>query len=461
MESPPGRTPTCDQPRLPLEAGRPASTMSDQAEGGDRTASGSQGAPDVLSRRTCREAAVKPSAVSLFSGAGGMDIGVDQAGFKTVCAIDLDPHCTNTLRRNARKKTVWNVDVGLLDGERLRETLGMDKGDLGLIHGGPPCQPFSQIGKRGGVRDPRGMLIFDMVRITKAFRPKAVMIEQVPYFLRATMPDGRLVLQALATEFRTLGYRMHTRLLNALNYGLPQRRERVFLVCLPTDHRTFDYPLGNGVRRTVGDALSDMPAPVSRHKTPPLPNHIDITPARDRERISYVPEGLWLSKCHDAPPDIIRKLTRKDTTKFRRLDRSSVAPTLRCGEAPYHPTEDRYITPREAARLQGFPDTHVLTGPIREGRAASAISTSIDRLRTPFRRLWRRPWHRASPKRYACSRGAIRPSARRVGHGFGRLQAGVVRVYGIGLRRRRKPGYGASPSVRSDAGSFVRVVART
>ena len=184
------------------------------------------------------------------------------------------------------------------------------------------------------------------------------------------MPDGRPASQALAAEFRALGYRMHARVLSALSYGLPQRRERVFLVCLPREHSTFDYPLGNGIRRTVGDALNDMPAPVPPHEAPPLPNHIDITPARDRERISHVPEGLWLSKCRDAPPDIVRKLTRKDTTKFRRLDRASVAPTLRCGEAPYHPTEDRYITPREAARLQGFPDTHVLTGPIR-GRTGS------------------------------------------------------------------------------------------
>ena len=299
-----------------------------------------------------------------------MDIGVDRAGFKTVCAIDFDPHCANTLRRNARMKTVWHVDVRLVDAERLRELLGLGEGDLALLHGGPPCQPFSQIGKRGGVRDPRGMLIFDMVRFAKAFRPKAVMVEQVPYFLKAKMPDGQPAVQALAAEYRALGYKMRSHVLNALDYGLPQRRERVFLVCLPSEHGPFDFPMGNGRRRTVGDALTGMPDPVQRGDAPVLANHIDVTPARDRERISYVPEGLWLSKCHDAPTHIVRKLTRKDTTKFRRLDRSSAALTLRCGEAPYHPTEDRYITPREAARLQGFPDTYVFTGPIR-GRTGS------------------------------------------------------------------------------------------
>ena len=333
----------------------------------DETYAGRRTAPLPGTGRVMRN---RGSALSLFAGAGGMDIGVDQAGFKTVCSIDFDPHCATTLRRNARKKTVWNVDVRLVDADRMRDLLGMSKGDLGLLHGGPPCQPFSQIGKRNGVSDPRGMLIFDMVRFTDAFRPRAVMIEQVPYFLRAMMPDGQRAVHMLASEFQELGYKMHVRTLNALHYGLPQNRERVFLVFLPGEDVQFDFPLGNGVRRTVGDALSKMPDPVLRDGNPALPNHIDITPARDRERISFVPEGLWLSKCPDAPPDIIKKLTRKDTTKFRRLDRSSFAPTLRCGEAPYHPTDDRYVTPREAARLQGFPDTHVFTGPIR-GRSGS------------------------------------------------------------------------------------------
>ena len=292
-----------------------------------------------------------------------MDIGVDQAGFKTLCSIDFDPHCANTLRRNAWQKAVWNVDVRLVDAERLRTAMQMEPGDLSLLHGGPPCQPFSQIGKQGGVSDPRGMLVFEMLRFAREFRPRAVMIEQVPYFLRAQM-DGRLVVSVLAEGFRELGYRMHARILDARWYNLPQKRERAILAFLPDDY-AFDFPLGNGRRQTVGAALRGLPPPVGIDDTPAVPNHIDITPARDRERISYVPEGLWLSKVADAPPEIVQRLTRKDTTKFRRLDRTSFAPTLRCGEAPYHPVEDRYITPREAARIQGFPDKHVFTGPIR------------------------------------------------------------------------------------------------
>ena len=293
-----------------------------------------------------------------------MDIGVDRAGFRTICALDFDRHCVNTLLRNARGKTVWNVDVRVVDPDRVLDVLGIRKGELRLLHGGPPCQPFSQIGQRGGLSDPRGMLIFEMVRFASALRPTAIVVEQVPYFTRATMPDGQPVLEALADDLGRLEYELHWSVLDAREYGLPQNRKRAILVSVPKGQK-FSFPEGNGVRRTVGQAFRGLPTPVAPGQTPALPNHIDVTPARDRERISYVPEGWWLSKSPNVPPDIMRRLTRKDTTKFRRLDRSSAAPTLRCGEAPYHPTDDRYITPREAARLQGFPDRHVFTGPIR------------------------------------------------------------------------------------------------
>lgn len=304
-------------------------------------------------------------ALSLFAGAGGMDIGVSDAGFETICAIELDRHCAQTLRLNSSDKDVRCADVRSIDALHLRRELAMRPGDLALLHGGPPCQPFSQIGKRGGLADPRGMLIFDMVRFARAFRPRAIMIEQVPYFLRATMPDGLLVIRHLASRFKEIGYRTDVCTLSALNYGVPQRRERVFIVCLAAHHDRFAFPMGGGPRRTVRSALSGLPAPVRRGNEPLISNHIDVTPPRDQQRISYVPEGLWLSKCPDVPPDIMRRLTRKDTTKFRRLDRNSFAPTLRCGEAPYHPIENRYVTPRESARLQGFPDDYVFEGPVR------------------------------------------------------------------------------------------------
>ena len=307
---------------------------------------------------------MKLKALSLFAGAGGLDIGVGNAKFETVCSVELDPHCASTLRRNARRKVVWQVDIQALDPHRVADSLNLEPGELGLIHGGPPCQPFSQIGKQNGLSDPRGELVFDMVRFSDALRPAAVLIEQVPRFLNTAATESETMEDVLRDEFHKIGYDLWVETLDAVQYGVAQRRKRAFIVALPRGSE-FEFPLGQSGALTVGKAFEGLPPPCAPGETPAMPNHIDITPARDAERISWVPEGSWLSKVADAPPDIIRKLTRKDTTKYRRLDRESPSLTLRCGEPPYHPIEDRYVTPRESARLQGFPDKHIFEGPIR------------------------------------------------------------------------------------------------
>ena len=304
------------------------------------------------------------TAISLFSGAGGLDIGVDRSGFKTICSVEADAHCTATLRRNAKRKTVWHVDVRALDPKRLLEIFNLQPESLRLLHGGPPCQPFSQIGKQSGLRDPRGALVFEMLRFAAVLRPTAILIEQVPNFLSASTSSGGSLLDKLTEEFHGLGYDLHVSVLNALSYGVPQSRRRAILVGIPSG-QDYYFPGASLRTRVVGEALRDLPSPVAKNEQPLIANHVDVTPDRDRQRISYVPEGLWLSKAPNVPKEILRNLTRKDTTKFRRLHRDQPALTLRCGEIQYHPIEDRYITPREAARIQGFPDSHVLLGPIR------------------------------------------------------------------------------------------------
>lgn len=309
-------------------------------------------------------------AVSLFSGAGGMDIGVQRAGFTNILAIEQDPHCVATLRQNSATKVALHADICSVPPEQVLERLSLNRGELCLLHGGPPCQPFSQIGKRQGIQDPRGLLIFQMVRFADVLRPQAALIEQVPSFLGASMGEGKRVVGELHRQFEGLGYELHVELLDARTMNLPQNRTRAFLVAVPKGSSfSFDQVISKR-QTTVGEAFRNMPPPSLKGFVPELANHIDITPARDRERIAYVTEGSWLSKSLSAPPDVLCKLTRKDTTKFRRLHRDSPAPTLRCGEPFYHPTENRYITPREAARLQGFPDDHVFCGPIR-GRTGS------------------------------------------------------------------------------------------
>ena len=170
----------------------------------------------------------------------------------------------------------------------------------------------------------------------------------------------------LRQEFSDIGYDLHATVLNAVDYRVPQQRKRAIIVCVPQGQR-FQFPLAELYKPpvTVGESITDLPDVVRPDKTPLAPNHIDVTPERDQHRISYVAEGQWLSKSPNAPPDVIQGLSRKDTTKFRRLHRDLPSLTLRCGETLYHPLENRYLTPREAARLQGFPDKHVFVGPIR------------------------------------------------------------------------------------------------
>jgi len=221
------------------------------------------------------------------------------------------------------------------------------------------------MGKKGGIDDPRGQLVFQMVRFAEALRPAAVLIEQVPKFLSTRAADGMTMLDVLTEEFWRIGYRLQATVMDAADYGVPQKRKRAIMVAVP-EGQDFEFPLVGGCRpSTVGEAISDLPEAVPLGSEPLVPNHIDVTPPRDRYRISFVAEGQWLSKSKDAPPDVIQRLTPKDSTKFRRLHRDFPSLTLRCGEAPYHPVEDRYLTPREAARIQGFPDMHVFIGPIR------------------------------------------------------------------------------------------------
>ena len=309
---------------------------------------------------------MKHQAMSLFAGAGGLDSGLARGGFETCCAMEIDPHCVATLRRNTRRKAVWNVDVRAVDIKRLSDCLDIRPGGLSLLCGGPPCQPYSQIGKRRGISDPDGLLIFEMVRFADGLRPHAVLIEQVPRFLGTPFSPLTNMQDVLAERFTEIGYDMHVEVLDASHFGVAQKRRRAVIVCVPRGQQ-YAFPLSvPSALPTVGDAIGDLPPAAAPTAIPAIPNHIDITPARDRERISYVPEGGWLSRADvAAPAEIVQRLKPKDTTKYRRLHRQMPSLTLRCGEVPYHPTENRYLTPRETARIQGFTDRYVFEGPIR------------------------------------------------------------------------------------------------
>ena len=334
-------------------------------------------------------------AISLFSGAGGMDVGVLQAGFDIKACVEIDKNCCATLRENIKRKKrntlVYEGDIRELSPGTILEEIELQAGQVDLLFGGPPCQAFSQIGKQKSLEDERGLLLYQMIRYAEAIQPRAIMMEQVKGLLTAKDLSGKSggVFESFVAQLEEMDYVPKWRVMLAAQYGVPQLRERVFIVATKKPNGfKFPEPTHDKPERcdslfallpytTVGEAIKGIRNPVRKGETSEIPDdsHYDVTPARDRERIHGVPEGKNLSSQTQLPKEQICGLTKKDTTKFLRLDRNKPSNTLRGGEIFYHPTEDRYLTPREYMRIHGYPDDYVLRGPIR-GRTGTRFGST-------------------------------------------------------------------------------------
>jgi DNA (cytosine-5)-methyltransferase 1 len=329
-----------------------------------------------------------PKAISLFSGAGGMDIGVSRAGFDVLIEIESDPHCCLTLRtakeHSGSSVLIIEKDIRDVDPSDVLTKIGLSGGELDLLFGGPPCQAFSQIGKKGSIQDERGILLFQIPRFAEVLQPKAILVEQVKGLLTAIGMQGKKgeVFDDLVSQLQHLGYTVKWQVVLAADFGVPQMRERLFIVAIrgandyafpERTHAPAEECYGPSASckpwMTVGEALAGLGSPTLKERGRGAPQrddgHVDATPARDRERIRLVPEGEHLSGQLHLSKGVRCGLQRKDTTKYLRLHRQRQANTLRCGEIFYHPTEPRYLTPREYMRLHGYPDDYLLKGPIR------------------------------------------------------------------------------------------------
>ncbi len=341
------------------------------------------------------------TSISLFSGIAGLDSGLHKAGFETIFCAEIDPNARATLKLWLSEQKIESVvtsDVTQVNPHHLRRDLRLVPGELDLLVGGSPCQSFSVIGKRDSLVDERGLLLFQMVRYAEAFMPKVVLIEQVKGLKSAQCLKKKKggVLENLVRNFQNLGYTVSYEVLRAADFGVPQIRDRLFLVASLEGKFLFPQPTHfPGTRtevcgisfdkqlnpyKTVYNAIHDLPKPILKGQTEYISNHVDVTPNRDRERINGVPEGECLARQFHLPLEQRQRLNpKKDTTKFRRLAWHEPSLTLRGGEVFYHPSENRYLTPRECLRLHGFSDTHVLVGPIR-GRSGSVKTLDQHRL---------------------------------------------------------------------------------
>ena len=320
--------------------------------------------------------------ISLFSGAMGLDIGLKKAGLNVVIGQDFDESCVKTMQANGHN--VLGGDIREINPRKLLELTGRSVGEPFLICGGPPCQPFSTAGKRLGINDPRGSLFMDFIRMIDYIRPRFFVMENVKGIMSAPLkhvplaerdendPDQRLgtVLDVILSEFDKLGYKTVYGVLDAVNYGVPQFRER-FVLIGSRDNEGIFLPIPTHFQmhqdktyqwKTVRDAIADLEFDKGECAT------------LSEERLKFlkmVPEG---GNWRDLPKDIIPiamggayKSGGGKVGFYRRLSYDQPSPTVVTSPVQKatmmcHPTQDRPLSIKEYARIQQFPDDWIFTG---------------------------------------------------------------------------------------------------
>lgn len=206
----------------------------------------------------------KRKVISLFSGAGGMDIGFKEAGFEIAVAVEQDPSCCNTLRLNCPNLAVIEGDINQVPTEKILVTAKLKPLDAALVIGGPPCQSFSLAGKRMGMDDARGKLLLEFARVVHEALPEAFVMENVKGMLN--WEKGKAI-EAVLNEFREpviyggneYHYDVTYSVLNASSYGVPQHRERLFIVGNRVG-KSFDFPEAtHGLQDTYESDLFSNP----------------------------------------------------------------------------------------------------------------------------------------------------------------------------------------------------------
>jgi len=302
--------------------------------------------------------------VDIFSGAGGMEIGFEKAGFNIVFSTDIDEQCEIVHLLNRPKIPFLRADV-----RELKKTI-LDKYiscDVDVLVGGPPCQGFSTIGKRVSSNpdkrvqsDPRNQLFKEYIRILKTLNPKVFLMENVVGLL--TREKGK-ILEDMKKAFNETGYEFDYIVLNAADYGVPQIRNRVFFfgnrigMSLEPPNPTHSES-GKTRWMTVDSAINDLANVLPNESI----NHIPLKHGEiNIQRYKLIPEGGRMPE-KDLPTELYR---RNFGNTFKRLHRNKPSLTMVPGHNafPIHPWLNRSLTVREAARLQTFPDDYIFVGP--------------------------------------------------------------------------------------------------
>lgn len=324
----------------------------------------------------------KLTAISLFTGAGGLDYGFEAANFRTAAALEIDSRCCETLKHN-RNWPIIERDIALVPTRELLQVAGLAAGDLDVLIGGPPCQPFSKSGfwATGDAKrldDPRATTLEGYLRVLAEARPKAFLLENVEGLGFRGKDEGLQLIHArlaAINEAHGTQYRATIATLNAADYGVPQLRRRIFVVGA-RDGTIFNFPVATHVgadeddraesrRRhlTAWDALYDLAEP----------NDPEVTlKGKWAELLPTIPEGknyLWHTDRGGGEP--LFGWRRRYWSFLLKLAKDQPAWTIQAqpgpATGPFH-WNNRRLTMREMARLQTFPDDVEIVGSIADAQ---------------------------------------------------------------------------------------------
>ena len=346
-----------------------------------------------------------PKVISLFTCGMGMDLGFEMAGFKTVYANDIAKFACDTIRRNRDGVHCDLGDITNIESSEILKRSGLKKGEADVVIGGPPCQSFSTAGARKGFDDKRGIALLEFIRIIRDVKPKFFVFENVPglksmskkhigFYERASMDKSKLshdqeygsLFEEILSRFSGLGgYKIHWDILNAADYGVPQKRKRLVLIGsrIIDPKEVFDQ-----IRKEATFADPSVAAEEKKKPWKTLRDGLSGLVDEEKECVKFPswgkylkhipPGGYWKDLPMNVRKEAMGQAADTDDPKrkgkqggrtgfFRRLSWDLPAPTLvtspsQLGTCICHPDEDRPLTVKEYARLQGFPDSWEFVG---------------------------------------------------------------------------------------------------
>lgn len=320
--------------------------------------------------------------VDLFSGAGGLSLGAKWAGINVRYAVELDKSASATYRKNHPSTIVLNNDIAELSKEDFHDIT-----NLFVLFGGPPCQGFSTSNRKTrNAFNPKNELYLEFLRFVKDLNPCWVVIENVQGI--SNFNNG-IIVRKITEELESFGYNVKKKILNSVNYGVPQKRKR-FILIANRHNINFEFPVGNHDFVSVKEAIADLPklkngdmkdecnyvnceiSPymcfMRKNSKSARQNYVSKNSDLVIERYKYIQEGQnWKV----VPASLM--LNYKDTNRchsgiYRRLknDEPSIVISNYRKNMLIHPLQDRGLSVREAARLQSFPDDYIFAGKISE-----------------------------------------------------------------------------------------------